>query len=259
MKDGELRFDSLKEARDWYFVEYAPPIAGNPFAIVQLTILSDSDAADHARIASAMERELERWLKRYRVPVMVSAFNTTGALIHLEPEKSSDYLMGKSEDSEVLESVWGLLDSQKLPPHSPDVLRSIYHDIPFRTAEDIRTKAAQELRRTMSALRLSLALLIFWLVVIPVSIALLGVANPLIGAVVLIYSLWKAFVQLMKLLGKWPEGRKKKEQSERKRRMEHYFWHCERNPEGFQRLKFENFDREERERTAIEAAKLSKP
>jgi|GEM_PF-2754212 len=34
MRLNELRFDTLKEARGWYFVEYAPPIHGNPFAIV---------------------------------------------------------------------------------------------------------------------------------------------------------------------------------------------------------------------------------
>ena len=88
--------------------------------------------------------------------------------------------------------------------------------------------------------------------VIPVAVELIGFANPVIGIIVLLYSLWKAFVQLMKLLGKWPENRREKLQSDKKRLMEQYFWHCERNPEGFQRIKFENFDREERERTALE-------
>jgi len=32
--------------------------------------------------------------------------------------------------------------------------------------------------------------------------------------------------------------------------------HCERNPEGFARLKAENFDREARERVLAEAAAL---
>ena len=72
----------------------------------------------------------------------------------------------------------------------------------------------------------------------------------------MIYALWKAFVQLMKLLGKWPESASEKLEADKKQRMEHYFWHCERNPEGFQRLKTENFAREERERTSREAAEL---
>jgi hypothetical protein len=172
----------------------------------------------------------------------------------LEPLKSSNHLVGRRKTNGRLHSVWGTFETDELPPLTPEVLRSIYHDISFRTATEIRAKSEEHLTRTKSSIRLAIALLILWLVVIPVAVELLGFANPVIGIIVLLYSLWKAFVQLMKLLGKWPENRREKLQSDKKRLMEHYFWHCERNPEGFQRIKFENFDREERERTAREAS-----
>ena len=38
--------------------------------------------------------------------------------------------------------------------------------------------------------------------------------------------------------------------------MNHYFYHCERNPEGFMRLKVENFEREAKERTLKEVEAL---
>jgi hypothetical protein len=38
--------------------------------------------------------------------------------------------------------------------------------------------------------------------------------------------------------------------------MKHYFYHCERNPEGFARLKAENFEREAKERIIKEAELL---
>jgi hypothetical protein len=253
MKNGELHFDSLKESRGWYFVEYSPPIAGNPFALVQLTILSESDTADSGRIATAMDQEMSRWLERYGVPVMASAFDAKGDLISLKP---SSHLMGRKNELGQVDKFWGLFEGKELPLLLPDALREIYHDIPFRTTEEIRAVADSSLKRRRFAFRVSIALLILWLVVIPVTIELLGVAHPVIGVLVLIYSLWKAFVQLMKILGKWPEGRKEKEHTERKRRMDHYFWHCERNAEGFQRLKIENFEREEREQIVREAAAL---
>jgi len=170
-----------------------------------------------------MEQELDYWLKRYHVPAMVSAFDATGDLICLDTERPSSHLMGRRNmESERTERTWGVLEDKSLPVLSPKDLRSTYHDIPFRTAEQIRFEAQQDLKHTKRSIRLSLTLLILWLVVIPVTIELLGVANPLIGAIALIYSLWKAFVQLMKLIGKWPENRHEKEQSERKQRMEHY-------------------------------------
>ena len=38
--------------------------------------------------------------------------------------------------------------------------------------------------------------------------------------------------------------------------MEHYFYHCERNPDGFMRLKSENFRDDARERVRQEAEEL---
>jgi hypothetical protein len=259
MKYGELRFDSLKESRGWYFVEYAPPIPGYPFAMIQLTILNDEDAANLARVVSAMELELARWLARYSVPVRVTSFNAAGDLIRLEPEKPSDHLMGQKLESGLVESVWGLLDAKSLPLYSPEKLQGIYHDIPFRTGEQIRADAEESLKTTKAAVRWGIALLAFWLVIIPAGLAILGFANRVVGVLVLIYALWKAAVQSMKLIGKLPETTSERLEADKNRRMEHYFWHCERNPTGFQRLKMENFDREERERTIREAAGLRKP
>ena len=41
--------------------------------------------------------------------------------------------------------------------------------------------------------------------------------------------------------------------AEKRQKMEHYFYHCERNPEGFMRLKVENFERETMEENIAES------
>lgn len=51
---------------------------------------------------------------------------------------------------------------------------------------------------------------------------------------------------------------REKEKAEKDLRMEHYFYHCEQNPEGFIRLKNENFEREAITRTHVEADALRK-
>lgn len=259
MKDDELRFDSLKEARDWYFLEYAPPIAGSPFAIVQLTILRDADADDHARVALAMEEELPRWLQRYAVPVMVTSFDAAGDLICLEPEKPSSHLMGRRKDSSEIESVWGSFESTTLSPLSSDALRAIYHDIPYRTGREITLENEKEQKRLIQGMKLWRLLLVLWLVVIPSGIAYLGFANPLVGKLALAYSLLMALVQLLKIFGKWPQTKRAKEKADEDLAKDHHHYHCKRNPKGFNRLKTENFEREERERTLKEAKKIKNP
>jgi hypothetical protein len=88
---------------------------------------------------------------------------------------------------------------------------------------------------------------LFW-VVVPFVIIVLEETNPLVARFALVYALFKLGVEGLKLFGtpKWIPGHKAR--TERERRMEHYFYHCERNPEGFARLRAENFAREEQER-----------
>jgi len=75
---------------------------------------------------------------------------------------------------------------------------------------------------------------------------------------VLSFSLWKALVKALKLLGKWKESPQALNVQEEERRMRHHHYHCELNPEGFMRLKIENFERKERERIQNEAKGLKK-
>jgi hypothetical protein len=89
-----------------------------------------------------------------------------------------------------------------------------------------------------------IAVLIFW-VLVPLAILILEFTNPLVGAVAFGLSLLKLGVEAIKFFGnpdKWIPGHRQK--AERQRRMEHYVYHCERNPEGFARLRAENRSRD---------------
>ncbi len=55
----------------------------------------------------------------------------------------------------------------------------------------------------------------------------------------IIYSLYKIIRRFLKLKGYKTKHEKDEEQKMNK--MRHYFYHCERNPEGFLRLKSENY------------------
>ena len=80
-------FSVLQAHREWYLVEYAPPVHGTPFATLSLTVLERPEAN---RVALAMETELETWLRRYPVPIMVSAFNDTGDLFSVSSVRTCD-------------------------------------------------------------------------------------------------------------------------------------------------------------------------
>ncbi len=48
------------------------------------------------------------------------------------------------------------------------------------------------------------------------------------------------------------------EKAEKERKMNHYYYHCERNPAGFARLLVENVEKDTSERIRKEAEELAK-
>src|SRR6266446_4786530 len=127
MKPSDLIFQTVKESRGWYFVEYAPPICSHRFAILELVF---PDPVDKRKIVPAMESELRKWLDRYPIPIMVSAFDGKGSVIHLEPVKSCSHLMGfRSKESDQTVSHWRLVKDEELPVDALDLehLKKVYH------------------------------------------------------------------------------------------------------------------------------------
>lgn len=82
--------------------------------------------------------------------------------------------------------------------------------------------------------------LIGWILV-PLGIAILGFANWWVGVALFVISLFKIVWRSIESYGSpatWMPSYKARQEKDLK--MRHYFHHCERNPEGFARLKAEN-------------------
>lgn len=259
MASEELHFDPVKEDRGWYFVEYQPPQGTSWFATLQVVV---TKPASDDGVAAVMESEGEAWLKRYLVPVMVSAFDDVGELRDLGYTRLCNHLIayidaGTGEPR----LVWRLLRNDEAPSGELDdeTLLRVYAGIPFtRTADAVREEEFHMYaRRVRTGRRVVVTGLLVWLAAIPAAWAILQWAGPSwLGVLVLIYCLLKALVQALKLLGILKPSRREQVTQERNSRMEHYFHHCEKNPEGFERLKIENFEREAREEILNEAQVL---
>ena len=61
-----------------------------------------------------------------------------------------------------------------------------------------------------------------------------------------------------KMSGWIKPSERQKSAAEKRQKMEHYFYHCERNPEAFMRLKVENLQRETIEENIAEAREIEK-
>lgn len=188
----DIQFQPIQEYRKEYYSTYQPPSTNSLFAILEITLLKDEDAEDKEKVAHLLEAEAKKWILRYRIPIHAAAFNPAGDLISLEKSKPANFLIIKPEDSAKGQYLhWGPLPNKEYTPLSSETLKSIFHDIPYRTEKEIRESAERSRSKTKRIVRTGTLLVILWLVVIPTGIAIIGFASPLFGLILFVLSLIK--------------------------------------------------------------------
>ena len=245
--------EQIKEHRGDYYVSYQPADARFPYAFVQLTFLDNGH--DVADVKKAMERELQSWLSRFRVPVTVSSYDAKDDLIHVATEFDQSHLTGYVDpQTDQIIQRWGLFENEELPPEQMGAryLARVYEGVPFRLQEAVRQKALRETRMLGRSARIAL----FLLVGVPVLIEMVSLGVTWLGHVLAGISISVGLYKLGKSMGWVKPSQREKEKAEKDLRMKHYFYHCEQNPEGFNRLKIENFEREAIRRSHDEATAL---
>lgn len=253
MSLDDIHFSSTKEGRDWYFVEYTPPLPNYRFSSLYLSIMDESKSS--CEVAEAMESEARHWLTLYPIPLMATAFNLEGNVVSLAGNKPINHLLAwLNTDSQHVTLKWELVPDVDLPEIAlnRDFLKHIFSDVPFRTNEDIQKAAYIHFTNLRNGWRL----VFIWAVIIPIIVALLEWWSDLLGLAVVVYAFIKAIIQALRLTGHLPKSEWEKEREIKEGKMSHYYYHCERNPEAFQLLKIENFRNEEIEKTKSEAEYL---
>lgn len=252
-----LHFESIKEHRGSYFVEYQPPVADAPFATLSLVFLASVSPAEAAK---RQDEEAGHWLERYPVPLMIWALDDQEDTI-VPPNCESGCLVAwVSRESGKIVRSRNLQDLDVFvkgaPPESD--WSTIYADVPARPGTE--NKAApqnllQERRRQIRSLNI---VVVLWLAVIPAGYAVFEYVGPeWLGLLGLAFVLSKAWKTGSRIWGRGKPSRREKERAEKQRKMEHYFYHCERNPDGFLRLKSENFANDIRNQVRKEAEQIA--
>lgn len=253
-----LHFQAIKEPRGSYFVEYQPPGPHGPFAV--LSIIFHDALPDRQTIYTLVETELRQWLLRYPVPIMAMAFDATNNSIQIGSSQDDHHVVGwiAATSGEVICS-WELGDLDKhVEKHLPPAdWRTIYPGVPFKTAQDIKADAERYVRDTQGKRRSLLVVLTVWVAVLPATWATLQYLGPKwLSAAVFAFTLWKIQSAWRKMMGYLKPSPSEAKKSEKQRKMDHYYYHCERNPVGFARLKVENLDADIKKRTQDEALSL---
>jgi hypothetical protein len=250
MENGR-KYEPIKESRGWYFIEYYPPKNGYRFANLHLVITGDTNPN---KIAIAMEQEARIWLKRYPIPIMIASFDNTGMLYDLNNTRSSNFLISFFDKDNKVQFYWESIKNEEMPDTAlnQEYVDQLYSNLVYKTDTELNI----ERRRYFKQLNTGRIIFFIWIVIIPAIYAIFEYSSSLLAIVALIYSLYKAIRKGLELIGKWPKSKKDKEHEREEQLKNHYYFHCQMNPEGFRKLKLENFDKMNQNATITEAEAL---
>jgi hypothetical protein len=186
---------------------------------------------------------------------MMSAFDAKEDLIPISDEFGGSHLMGYA-DSGTGQIVrrWGLFKDAELPRQqlTAEYLTRVYKGVPFRVKDEVRQNAERKARATGRATRI----IVFFIVVVPVLTEVVSLGVTWLGHLLSAISISAGAYKAAKAMGWLKPSKRQKQEAEKDLKMHHYFYHCERNPGAFAKLRNENFEREAVERTRKEEEAL---
>ena len=252
--DTNRKYSPMKISRGWYYVEYYPPIVEWKFAILHLTIPIENP--NNADIVLAMEEEARVLLRKFPVPLMVSAFDIKEDLIDLTAIKSQNSLLGFIKENGDIFLSWEHVKDENIPDTAlnKEYVDNLYSN--FEYIEDSKYDSQKRERRRN--IEKGFALLLFIPFVITVIVESFLYFNNYFSLFAFIYILFIAVQKSLYFAGMWPKSKKEKEQEKEERLKEHYYYYCKLNPDGFAKLKLETLEKMAKERTLKEAEALKR-
>jgi len=249
-----ITFDTIKETRDGYIVRYYPDINNN---FADLCICFVKEDINEAEIVKIMEEELACWIKKYPIPIMASAFDNSDQLIHIKDFNHSFLYGWIDHQTKELKSTWNSDDGKIIETiECKNGWDIVIKNISFRTSAQIKEQGNVWIKQRQKEVRTAKIFGIIWLGVIPLSwIAIKNFSYKWISIIATVYSVWKIIKNVKKICFA-KIGEKETPEQEKKRKMEFYYYHCERNPLGFNKLRAENLKKESQEQIAKEYAEL---
>lgn len=241
----QLFFERKSVGRDSYYCEYLPPVSQNRFATVNITFPRPVSEEEATKIC---EEELELWIKKYEVPLMLSAWDAKANMIPLVPPYNDNYLVGwlnKTNSKVEMSGNSNDLDEfLKTDVSSTDWAR-IYPDFNHRTQLQVNERAETFVKTRVRDIRILKIIFVAWFAVIPASWAIYQYLGPeWLEGIVALYACYRSAIKGLEIWGykkpKASDVRKAVEEREK----DHHHYHCKQNPIGFLSLKRENFERE---------------
>lgn len=242
--EEHIYFNSIKEKREGYFVSYRP---GREVASLSLTFVEKIPSQKD--IKRLMIYELKIWITKYPIHTLVHAYNDKESSIYIGDLFETSLSGWIDNESGKFRYTWkmykGPLNSNR---RTNAELVQLFSGIPYRTQSQINEKMDIAIKERILGRNVFRYIYFLWLGVIPLIWGISQFFGPqFLTTIATIYCVWKFIISFIKTF--FPDVWKEEPtDSEKIRLKDHYYYHCQLNPEGFDRLKSENFEKEQKQK-----------
>jgi len=246
-----IKWDTIKIGREGYFVKYNPARTDDTIANLQLFFTS---IIPKEEVAQILEKEFYEFATKYAAYTFATAWDEKEDAINLTDVRPANQITGfYNETSKKIEMVWGLMRDEQVPAYIRDEehLKKIYNGLVFKTGEQCAADTELYIRRILFLKKILKKLVFAELFILPL-IKMIS----FISIYLKIRSFGKAVSKWKKYTGERKPTQQEIEKEKKEQQMKNWIDHIERNPDGFERLQAENFERESRERVQKEAKLL---
>ena len=257
--ETEYYFEKLAESRGDYLVEYLPWLPHTKISILNITTKEPTSN----RLGEILQDELRYWLGRYPVPVLAYVYDFADEPIVNNPNLPSLPVAAWIDENKEIRTSGNLSDVDAVAKKfdNAEKLRKIYFDIPFKTTQSRKLEIEKKVRETIRLHKVIALVTLVRVAAIPVTWAIIQYLGPgWLARLVLFYVVAQALWALLKFTKVVAPSQGEQERIKIETKKAHYFYHCELNPAGFQKLKNENTQLSSRTTNeAIEAKLLTEP
>lgn len=239
-----ITYKPICEVNEYFLLEYAPPTIYTKLAIISITILKDISVEN---IVTLVEAETNKWIKKYPISTVTNTYFKNGDTVELITLKSSNsYLCYFDIEKNLILATWDYSIKPNNVYYVENDLNGMFEEFKIIKEYDPDFETKKQNNKLLQ-LRVTMVILFCLIPIIYEVISYTG--NILVSNITMGFALYTAIIAGLKILRLVPETKKEKELAEINRKKEHYYMHCERNPEGFNKLKFEIIRRDEERKT----------
>ncbi len=233
---------ALELRRDGYYVQYDPLVIGHKesCAFVSVRVLNDFSPEECRNI---VESEYRYWAELFPLPLQVNLRYEKPSTEYTKQLRGCSYVCGVSPN----EFQWGSFTKGQLAQATPSPfeIRRIYEGLSYKTSTETRVKLDIDKKARW--------LLLLW------SLLLIGLSaiyfyaswqTEFFGALAFGIAMVQCILKAAETIGFKVQTKATQEKERIRALKEHHHYHCIRNPEMFNQLKLENFQRRKNERLA---------